>query len=71
MKLTGEKIRIRVKSIKNICITNVEEMPKNDRSDIDSFVHLEVEKSDESFIIKPNKTIKKNHKKKERIIGNK
>jgi len=67
MKLTGEKIRIRVKSIKNICITNVEEMPKNDRSDIESIVHVEVEKSDESFIIKPNKTIKKTIKKKKEL----
>jgi transcription initiation factor TFIIB len=67
MKLTGEKIRIRVKSIKNICITNVEEMPKNDRSDIDSNIEVEVENSDESFIIKPNKTIKKTIKKKKEI----
>lgn len=67
MKLTGEKIKIRVTSIKNICITNVEEMPKIDRSDIDSNVHLEIENSDESFIIKPNKTIKKTIKKKKEI----
>jgi transcription initiation factor TFIIB len=67
MKLTGKKIRIRVKSIKNICITNVEEMPKNDRSDIDSNIEVEVENSDESFIIKPNKTIKKTIKKKKEI----
>ena len=67
MKLTGQKIKIRVTPIKNICITNVEEMPTNNLSDIESNIEIEVEKSDESFIIKPNKTIKKTIKKKKEL----
>jgi len=82
MKLTGEKIRIRVRPTKNNCIENVEVMSKKSQIDND-LLPMELDESpfltdkeiiDESIFIKTNKTIKtikKTIKKKERTIGSK
>jgi len=83
MKLTGEKIKIRVRSIKNNCIENVETMvTKTAQSDNDLY-HIKIHSdlmdlhdsktivdkdiTDESIFIKTNKTIKKTIKKKKEI----
>jgi transcription initiation factor TFIIB len=66
MKLTGEKIRIRVRPTKNNCIENVEVMSKKSQIDND-LLPMELDESpfltdkeiiDESIFIKTNKTIK-------------
>lgn len=83
MKLTGERIKIRVRSIKNNCIENVEAMVKKSQIDHDlqplriQSVHVDLDDSwsmhdkeitvDEPIIIKTNKTIKKTIKKKKEL----
>jgi transcription initiation factor TFIIB len=83
MKLTGERIKIRVRSIKNNCIENVEAMVKKSQTDHDlqplriQSAHVDLDDSwsmtdkeiavDEPIIIKTNKTIKKTIKKKKEL----
>jgi len=83
MKLTGERIKIRVRSIKNNCIENVEAMVKKSQTD-DDLQPLRIQSvntdahdlwhitdkeiaADEPIIIKTNKTIKKTIKKKKEL----